>query len=80
MTVKVLTTSLGQGKCFLDNIIKVFLVCPAIIKKNTASVPLAMHVLMRPLATDEPVPRKETLSLSKLLLEGTPSEQMIVLG
>ena len=35
---------------------------------------------MRPLAVEEPVPRKETLSLPKLKAEGTPSEMMIVLG
>ena len=39
-----------------------------------------MYVLMSPLAKDEPVPRKETLSLNKLKLEGTLSKQMIVLG
>ena len=35
---------------------------------------------MRPISPDEPVPTKETLSLTKLLLEGTPSKVMIVLG
>ena len=64
----------------MDNIVKVFVARWDIIKRNAASVPLAMHVSMRPLAKDEPVPRKETLSLTKLLLEGSPSERMIVLG
>ena len=79
LVVEVQTTSLGRGDCFLEDIIIVFLVHLAIIK-NVTSILLAMHVLMRPLATDEPVPRKETLPLSKLLPKGTPSEQMIVLG
>ena len=39
-----------------------------------------MHVLMKSLTKDEPVPRKETLSLNKLKLEGNPSKQMIVFG
>ena len=80
MAVKVPTTLLGRGDCFLDDIIKVFLARWDIIKRNAASVPLAMHASMRPLAKDEPVPRKETISLTKLLLKGTPSELMILLG
>ena len=61
MVVEVPTTSLGRGDCFLDDIIKVFVARWDIIKRNAASVPLAMHVSMRPLAKDKPVPRKETL-------------------
>ena len=74
MAVKVPTTSLGKGDCFLDDIIKVFVASWDIIKRNASSVPLAMHVSMRPLAKDKLVPRKETLLLTKLLLEGTSSE------
>ena len=80
MAVKVLTTSLGRGDCFLDDTIKLFLDHLSIIKKNVALVPLVIHVLMRPLTKDEPVPRKKTPSLNKLKLKGTPSKQMIVLG
>ena len=80
MAVEVPTISLGRGNYFLDDIIKVCLNRLDVIKRNTASVPLAMHVLMRPLSLDKPVPRKEIVSLSKLLLEETPSELMIVLG
>ena len=35
---------------------------------------------MSPLAKDEPIPRKQTLSTPKLKAEGTMSEMMIVLG
>ena len=63
-----------------DDLIKVCLDCLAIFKRNATSVSLAMHVLMKPLSKNEPVPRKETLLLIKLLLEGTSSELMIVLG
>ena len=80
MAGKVPTTWLNFDDCFLDDIIKVFLDCLSIIKRNATLVLLAMHVSMRLLAKDEQVPRKETLSLNKLLLEGTPSELMIVLG
>ena len=80
MAVEVPTRSLGRGDCYLDDIIKVYVGIKSAILKHAASAPLAMFVSMRPLATDEPVPRKETLSLPKLKAEGTPSEMMIVLG
>ena len=80
MAVEVHTTSFGRGDAFIDDIIKVFLARPDVIKKNAASAPLALHVSMRPLAADEPIPRKESLSIPKLVAEGTPSEIMIVLG
>ena len=37
MTVEVPTTSLGRGDCFLDDIIKVYLNCLSIIKKDATS-------------------------------------------
>ena len=58
ITVEVPTTLFGRVDCFLDDTITVFLNCLVIIKRNTALVPLAMHVLMRPLSKDEPVPRR----------------------
>ena len=80
MAVEVPTRSLGRGDCYLDDIIKVYLGLKHIIWKHAASAPLALYVSMRPLAEDEPVPRKQPLSLPKLEAEGTPSEMMIVLG
>ena len=41
----------------MDDIIKVFVNFPTIIKRNAALVSLAIHVSMRPLSKDEPVPR-----------------------
>ena len=44
-------------------------------------VPLAMHVTSRPHAGDkEPILRRAILSMMKLLMEGSPAEQEIVLG
>ena len=80
MAVKVPTRSLGRGDCYLDDIIKVYLGLKHVIRKHAASAPLALHVSMMPLASDKPVPRKETLSLPKLEAEGTPNKMMIVLG
>mmetsp|Transcript_55246 Transcript_55246/g.59846 ORF Transcript_55246/g.59846 Transcript_55246/m.59846 type:complete len:112 (-) Transcript_55246:260-595(-) len=60
MAVEVPTTSLGRGDCYLDDIIKVYLGLKHVIRKHAASAPLALHVSMRPLADEEPVPRKQT--------------------
>ena len=80
MAVEVPTTSLGRGGCYLDDIIKVYLGLKHAIRKHTVSAPLALHVSMRLLADEEPVPTKQTLSLPKLKAEGTPSKVMMVLG
>ena len=64
----------------MDDIIKVYLGLKEVIQKHAASAPLALHFSMRPLASDKPVPRKETPSLPNLKAEGTPSEMMMVLG
>ena len=80
MAVDVLTRSLGRGDCYLNDIIKVYLGLKDVIRKHAASTPLALHISTRPLASNEPVPRKETLSLLKLQAKGTSSKMMIVLG
>ena len=56
MAVDIPTHLLGHGDCFLDDIIKVYLVLKEVIKKHAASAPLALFVSMRPLAEKEPVP------------------------
>ena len=66
MVVGIPTTSLGHRDCYLDDIVNIFLGLTKIIKKNTALVPLTLHVLMRLLIDHLPVPRKKTLSLPKL--------------
>ena len=48
--------------------------------RGAGALPLAIHLLCRPLATDEPVKRDDPLSLSKLLEEGTLAEQFVLLG
>lgn len=74
IAVEVPITLLGQVDAFIDNIIKVFLARPNIIKKNAASAPLALHVSIQPLAADKPVQRKENLTIPRLLAEETHSK------
>jgi hypothetical protein len=67
---------------FIDDLIVVFLDTASNRAKAPHAVPLAMHVTSRPHAgaEEEPVPRRNILSLPKLLAEGTPDERQIVLG
>ena len=48
--------------------------------RGAGALPLAIHTLCRPLAPDEPIPRDDPLSLSKLIEEGTLAEQFVLLG
>ena len=80
IAVEVPTRSLGKGDCYLGNIIKVYLGLKHVIRKHAASAPLGLYVSMQPLASNEPVPRRETLSLPKLKKECTLNKMMIVLG
>ena len=43
-------------------------------------IPLIMHILFRPVATNEPISRDDVLSIRKLLGEGTLAERKIILG
>ena len=81
MAVNIPTTGLGWGDMFIDDIIKVFINRLEQIQKHGASAPLAIHTAMR-LSTgeSEPVPHRQTLSMSKLAAEGTPKEIQVVLG
>ena len=70
----------GKADCFVDDITTVFLDTPENCSRTPAAVPLAIHILNRPIATDEPIPRAMFMALDKLLAEGGPSEQGISLG
>ena len=48
--------------------------------RGAGALPLAIHLLCRPLADDEPIQRDDPLSLSKLIEEGTLAEQFVLLG
>ena len=67
---------------FIDDLIDAFPNSPANLARKPHVVPLAMHVTSRPHAGDdkEPILRRAILSMMKLLAEGSPAEQQIVLG
>ena len=74
--------SVGRVDGFIDDLINVFLDTPENCKRQPYVVPLAMHVTSRPHAGDsnEPITRRNLLSVPKLLAEGSCDEVQIVLG
>ena len=81
LSVHIPTSDLGRADCFIDDIIKVMLDRPDNILRHATATPLAVFACARPHAGEqEPIPRRENLSPSKLEAEGTPAEVQIVLG
>ena len=70
----------GKADCFVDDLTTVFLDTPQNCFQTPAAVPLAIHILNRPLASDEPMPRDLFLAQDKVQAEGGPSEQGTLLG
>jgi hypothetical protein len=50
------------------------------VHRLSAAGSLVIHILGRPVATNEPIPRDDLNSLKKLAAEGLPEEQKICLG
>lgn len=81
MAVHVPTTVTAITDSFIDDLIRVFLDTEWNRRAQPHAVPLAVYVTNRPHAGDqEPVTRRENLSIPKLKAEGTPTEAQIVLG
>jgi hypothetical protein len=71
---------LAKGDQYIDDQIVVAVDIDDIPERATASGPLALHALGRPLSADEPIPRDDLLSLSKFKAEATAEEKKKVLG
>ena len=81
MAVSVPPLEAGKVDVFIDDLIDVFPDSPENLARKPHAVPLAMHVTSRPHAGKlEPILRRAILSMPKLLAEGSPAEQQIVLG
>ena len=65
---------------YIDDIIAVALDCDDNVRRSQETVPLAVHSIYRPIATNEHLTRDDPLSLRKLSGDGTPSERKTILG
>ncbi|NER26088.1 MAG: hypothetical protein F6J96_36450 [Symploca sp. SIO1C2] len=74
--------STNRKDCFIDDVISVALELEKSLRRQCHVVPMAVHLLSRPHATEakEPIPRRQLLAPKKLSAEGRPSEVAIILG
>jgi hypothetical protein len=70
----------GKADTFVNDVILVFLDTPENFQWAPAAVPLAMHIINRPMSTNRPIPREPVLAMDKLSREGAPSEIVTVPG
>jgi hypothetical protein len=81
MAVHIPTTVTARTDSFIDDLIRVFLDTPLNRERWPHAVPLAIHVTSRPHAGPaEPVKQRDILSGPKLIAEGGPAEDQVVLG
>jgi hypothetical protein len=67
-----------KSDCYIDDIFTAFLETD--VKRGSQVVPFILHLLGRPLASNESLDQDDILSLKKLLAEATPAERQTILG
>lgn len=70
----------GMTDVFVDDVSTLFLDTDENCWRAPAAVPLAIHIISRPMSATEPLPRDNVLSTDKLTAEGSPSEIKTILG
>ena len=65
---------------YIDDCVTMALNKQILVKKAQNALPLGVHSVMRPVHPQEPILRNDPLSKRKLLGEGTPSEDKLILG
>ena len=80
LMVQIPINQLGKADVFIDDIVTVALGTEAYIQNADSAVPLAIHILGRPVAPNEPIPRQDLICLKKLEAEGRLEEKKTVLG
>ena len=65
---------------YIDDCITISLDEEELIEKSQNALPLGVHTVFRPLMMNEPTERNDSLQITKLKGEGTPSKSQCVLG
>jgi hypothetical protein len=74
------TNKEGRSDVNIDDLITVFLDIQSNEIRSPAAPLLIMHLICRPIAADEPLPRPDFVSWSKFSAKGTPTEVQTILG
>ena len=80
LAVEVRTNPESFVDVYLDDMVQIFIDNERNATRSPGIVPLALHLLVRPTSKDEPIARSDILAADKMLAEGSPSEEMRVLG
>jgi hypothetical protein len=70
----------GKSNTFVDNVILDFLDTPDNCQRAPTAVPFVMHMVNRPMSSNEPIPREPFLAMDKRSAKGAPSEIVTILG
>ena len=70
----------GKTELFIDDFAPIALDVGDNVERVACAVPLAIHTMGRQLSPNEPLPRDDLVSLSKLAAEGKMEETKIMLG
>ena len=70
----------AKANVYIDETTTISLDDPTITPRAQAAVPLAIHIVGRPVAPQEPIPRHDIISLDKLQAEGRMEELKTDLG
>jgi hypothetical protein len=81
LAVDIPTETIGKADNYLDDLIMIILGDnPENIKRGNSAATLALEILGRPNAEQEPLSRSHLVSLSKLIAEGRLEEIKVILG
>ena len=80
MIVSIPTESKSKTDVYIDDMITVALAQEKVIARAEAAVPLAIHVLGRPVHSREPISRSNLICFRKLMAEGRLEEIKTILG
>lgn len=67
-----------KADCYIDDVFAAFLEKDC--DRGSRIIPFVIHLLSRPLSTDESLQREDLLSLAKFLAEATPDERKTITG
>ena len=80
MVIDPQTPKRGMCDVYIDDITTVTVDLSGKAKRAKEAVPLTIHALGRPNLNVERLPRNNLVSTSKLIAEGSPTEEIIMLG
>ena len=80
LAAETIPSECGRYDMYIDDGVGVFVDTPRNRLRVPAALPLAIHLISRPLAVNEPIPREFWIQMEKALEEASPAELQVILG